>query len=154
MQVILLVYWHCSILFWLCSILHGISGQWCSTFSGCHVTEAASFFQNLAANKELNRNSNMLTASTTPFAVSSTQAGGVDRQEFDGAVEPARHWRRVELWSPELHYYLLFCFRPTSNVEFESDSYRGVLRARCYPFDMAQNSFPGKNLKVCQLPLH
>ena len=27
-----------------CFILHGISGQQCSTFSGCHVTEAAVFY--------------------------------------------------------------------------------------------------------------
>ena len=34
-------------------------------------------------------------------------------------------------------------------VEFESDLYRGVMRARCYPFDMDQHRFRGKNVKVC-----
>ena len=33
-------------------------------------------------------------------------------------------------------------------VEFESDLYRGIMRARCYPFNMAQHRFRGKNVKV------
>ncbi len=36
-------------------------------------------------------------------------------------------------------------------VEFESDLYRGVMRARCYPFNMAGHRFRGKNVKVCHL---
>jgi hypothetical protein len=39
-------------------------------------------------------------------------------------------------------------------VEFESDLYHRVMRARCYPFNMAQHRFHGKNVKVCQLHLH
>jgi hypothetical protein len=35
-------------------------------------------------------------------------------------------------------------------VEFESDLYRGVMRARCYPFNMQGHRFHGKNIKVCQ----
>ncbi len=35
--------------------------------SGCHGTEATVFLQHLGATKEVNRHSNMLTASTTPF---------------------------------------------------------------------------------------
>ena len=34
-------------------------------------------------------------------------------------------------------------------VEFESDSYGGVIRAGCYPFNMAGHRFRGKNVKVC-----
>ena len=34
-------------------------------------------------------------------------------------------------------------------VEFESDLYRGVMRARCYPFDMDEHRFRDKNVKVC-----
>ena len=34
-------------------------------------------------------------------------------------------------------------------IEFESDLYRGVMRARCYPFDMDRHRFRGKNVKVC-----
>ena len=34
-------------------------------------------------------------------------------------------------------------------VEFESDLYRGVMRARCYPFDMDALRFRGKNVQVC-----
>jgi len=33
-------------------------------------------------------------------------------------------------------------------VEFESDLYRGVMRARCYPFNMTQHRFRGRNVKV------
>ena len=35
-------------------------------------------------------------------------------------------------------------------VEFESDWYRGVMRARCYPFDMETHRFYGRNVKVCE----
>ena len=35
-------------------------------------------------------------------------------------------------------------------VEFESDLYRGVMRARCYPFNMEEHRFYGKNVKVLQ----
>ena len=34
-------------------------------------------------------------------------------------------------------------------VEFESDLYCGVMRARCYPFNMDRHRFRGKNVKVC-----
>ena len=34
-------------------------------------------------------------------------------------------------------------------VEFESDLYCGVMRARCYPFDMEHHRFRGINVKVC-----
>ena len=34
-------------------------------------------------------------------------------------------------------------------VEFESDLYRGVMRARCYPFNMERHRFRGRNVKVC-----
>ena len=33
-------------------------------------------------------------------------------------------------------------------VEFESDLYRGVMRARCFLFDMENHRFYGKNVKV------
>ena len=39
-------------------------------------------------------------------------------------------------------------------VEFESDLYRGVMRARCYPFNMAEHRFRGKNIKVLRLRVH
>jgi hypothetical protein len=38
-----------------------------------------------------------------------------------------------------------------NSLEFESDLYRGVMRARCYPcypFDMEDYRFHGKNIKV------
>ncbi len=34
------------------------------------------------------------------------------------------------------------------SVEFESDLYRGVMRARCYPFNMERHRFRGRNGKV------
>ena len=33
-------------------------------------------------------------------------------------------------------------------VEFESDLYRGVMSARCYPFNMKQHRFRGRSVKV------
>jgi hypothetical protein len=41
-------------------------------------------------------------------------------------------------------------------VEFESDMYRGVtvMRARCYPLNMDQHRFRGKNVKVCPYNQH
>ena len=36
-------------------------------------------------------------------------------------------------------------------VEFESDLYRGIMRARCYPFNMPRHQFHGKNAKVRHL---
>ena len=33
----------------------------------------------------------------------------------------------------------------------QPDLYRGVMRARCYPFNMAQHRFRGKNVKVRDL---
>ena len=38
-----------------------------------------------------------------------------------------------------------------NSLEFESDLYRGVMRARCYPFDMDDHSFHGQNIKVVQM---
>ncbi len=100
-------------------------------------------------------------AAPPPCADSSTQASGVDRQEFGGRVESARHWRRVELWRPEPRSYWLPCFRPTgqwlahlSHCWVRIWLYCGVIRVRCYPFDMTHHRFRGKNVKVCQLHLH
>jgi hypothetical protein len=39
-------------------------------------------------------------------------------------------------------------------VEFESDLYRGVMRARCYPFNMRQHQFRGRNIKVSTYTLY
>jgi hypothetical protein len=39
----------------------------------------------------------------------------------------------------------LFTF---GRVEWESDSYRGIMRSRCYPFDLPGHRFHGMNLKV------
>jgi hypothetical protein len=35
-------------------------------------------------------------------------------------------------------------------VDFESDLYRGVMRALCFPFKMEKLRFYGKNVKVCR----
>jgi hypothetical protein len=35
-------------------------------------------------------------------------------------------------------------------VEWESDLFRGTMRARCYPFDMKNRRFHSFNPKVCQ----
>ena len=39
-------------------------------------------------------------------------------------------------------------------VEFESDLYRGVMRARCYPFNMERHRFRGRNVKECIYTLY
>ncbi len=39
-------------------------------------------------------------------------------------------------------------------VDFESDLYRGVMQARCYPFDVQQHRFHGLNVKVCACVLY
>jgi hypothetical protein len=39
-------------------------------------------------------------------------------------------------------------------VEFESDLYQGIMRERCYPFNMAQHRFRGRNFKVSKLILY
>jgi hypothetical protein len=62
-------------------------------------------------------------------------------------------------WSAQqLNLILQRCLLPDRNgkylhtfhtVEFESDLYRGIMRARCYPFDVEQHRFHGLNVKVC-----
>ena len=37
-------------------------------------------------------------------------------------------------------------------LEFESDLYRGIMRARCYPFDAQEYRFRGHNIKVHCMP--
>ena len=63
-------------------------------------------------------------------------------------------------WSSEdLNRILLRCFvadkkgnnlHTFNSLEFESDLYRGVMRARCFPFDMEDQRFHGKNINVFQ----
>ena len=63
-------------------------------------------------------------------------------------------------WSSEdLNCILTRCFvadkkgnniHTFNSLEFESDLYRGVMRARCYPFDLEDHRFHGKNIKVFQ----
>ena len=59
--------------------------------------------------------------------------------------------------SADLNRILLRCFvsdkkgnnlHTFNSLEFESELYRGVMRARCYPFDMEDQRFHGKNIKV------
>jgi hypothetical protein len=66
-----------------------------------------------------------------------------------------------DTWSSEdLNRILLWCcvadskgnnLHTFNSLEFESDLYRGIMRARCYPFDMDDHRFHGKNIKVVQL---
>jgi hypothetical protein len=63
-----------------------------------------------------------------------------------------------DTWSSDdLNRILLRCFvadkrgnnlHTFNYLEFEPDLYRGVMRARCYPFDMEEYRFHGKNIKV------
>ena len=66
--------------------------------------------------------------------------------------------RQSEPWSTAaLNQILQTCFVSDSHginihtfttVEFESDLYRGVMRARCYPFNLDRHRFHGRNVKV------
>ncbi len=100
---------------WHCSILHGNSGLQCSTFPGCSDTDAAGFYSICEQPKKWPGISIRLLPTPPPFAtwVSSTQAGGLDSQEFGGKVKSARPWTRVELWRPDPHSNSLSCFRQT-----------------------------------------
>ncbi len=46
-------------------------------------------------------------------------------------------------WGNNLHTF--------DTLEFESDLYRGVMRAWCYPFNIARHRFCGKNVKARDL---
>ena len=66
--------------------------------------------------------------------------------------------RQSEPWSTAaLNQILQTCFVSDSHginihtfntVEFESDLYRGVMRARCHPFNLDRHRFHGRNVKV------
>ena len=67
-------------------------------------------------------------------------------------LDPSKPWSTATL-----NLILQRCLVPDSrgnnihtfqSVEFESDLYRGVMRARCYPFNMTQHRFRGRNMKV------
>ncbi len=80
-------------------------------------------------------------------------------------ADELRMWpASVDGWSSaQLNHILTSCLvsgRRGNNlhtfhtVEFESDLYRGVMRARCYPFNMEEHRFRGKNIKVLRLRVH
>ncbi len=45
-----------------------------------------------------------------------------------------------------------FSHQPSGCVKWESDLCRGVMRARCYPFDTPKHRFHGMNPKVLYIP--
>ena len=66
----------------------------------------------------------------------------------DQRAEPGRGWTPAEL-NPTLQAHVVDGALTTFGcVEWESELCRGVMRARCYPFDMPKHCFHGFNPKV------
>jgi hypothetical protein len=62
---------------------------------------------------------------------------------------PGVQQHSIEFCRPALCLTRRINIHTFQTVEFESDLYRGVMRARCYPFDMDHHRFRGKHVKVC-----
>ena len=66
----------------------------------------------------------------------------------DQSAEPGSGWTPAEL-NHILHAHVVDGALSTFGcMEWESDLCRGVMRARCYPFDMPKHRFHGMNPKV------
>ena len=66
----------------------------------------------------------------------------------DQRADPGSGWTPAEL-NHFLQAHVVDCALSTFGcVEWESDLCRGIMRARCYPFDMPKYSFHGMNPKV------
>ena len=83
------------------------------------------------------------------------KVGGVDWQEelgfpdkADKRAEPGTGWTPAEL-NRILHDHVVAGELTTFGcVEWESELFRGTMRARCYPFNMPKKRFHGFNPKV------
>ena len=66
----------------------------------------------------------------------------------DQRAEPGSGWTPAELNNILQSHVVDGAFSTFGCVDCESDLCRGVMRARCYPFDMPKHSFHGMNPKV------
>jgi hypothetical protein len=68
----------------------------------------------------------------------------------DKRAQPGTGWTPSEL-NNILHNHVVSGELTTFGcVEWQSQLFRGVMRARCYPFNMPKQRFHGFNPKVCQ----
>ena len=85
----------------------------------------------------------------------------IDKNLGDDLNLPARAGSDADWSAEKLNIILQRCLvsdRKGLNIhtcqmlEFESDLYRGIMRARCYPFDAQEYRFRGYNVKVHCMP--
>ena len=85
----------------------------------------------------------------------------IDKNLGDELNLPARAGSDADWSTEKLNVILQRCLvsdRKGLNIhtlqmlEFESDLYRGIMRARCYPFDAQEYRFRGHNIKVHCMP--
>jgi hypothetical protein len=69
----------------------------------------------------------------------------------DRRAQPGTGWTPAELNSILQDHVVDGALTTFGCVEWESELFRGVMRARCYPFDMPKRRFHGFNPKV---PVH
>jgi hypothetical protein len=72
----------------------------------------------------------------------------------DRRAEPGTGWTPAELNHILQEHVVHGELTTFGCVEWESDLFRGTMRARCYPFDMAKRRFHSFNPKVCRTFTH
>ena len=68
----------------------------------------------------------------------------------DKRAQPGSGWTPAELNSILQDHVVNGALTTFGCVEWESDLFRGTMRARCYPFNMPKRRFHSFNPKVCQ----
>ena len=68
----------------------------------------------------------------------------------DQRAQPGSGWTPAELNSILQDHVVNGALTTFGCVEWESDLFRGTMRARCYPFDMPKRRFHSLNPKVCE----
>ncbi len=69
----------------------------------------------------------------------------------DKRAQPGSGWTPAELNSILQDHVVNGALTSFGCVEFESELFRGTMRARCYPFDMPKRRFHSYNPKVCHM---
>ncbi len=69
----------------------------------------------------------------------------------DKRAQPGSGWTTAELNSILQDHVVNGALTTFGSVEFESELFRGTMRARCYPFDMPKRRFHSYNIKVCHM---
>ena len=70
------------------------------------------------------------------------------RDKADKSAEPGTGWTPAELNRILQDHVVAGELTTFGCVEWQSQLFRGVMRARCYPFDMPKQRFHGFNPKV------